>query len=44
MQHFAMEQGKNGEAVEMYQYILSNSSSPDNMKKQASARIKKLGN
>ena len=38
------EQGKNGEAVEMYQYILSNSSSPDNMKKQASARIKKLGN
>lgn len=38
------EQGKNGEAVEMYQYILSNSSSPDNMKKQASARIEKLGN
>ena len=38
------EQGKNSEAVEMYQYILSNSSSPDNMKKQASARIKKLGN
>lgn len=37
------EQGKNGEAVEMYQYILSNSSSPENMKKQASARIKKLG-
>lgn len=38
------EQGKNGKAVEMYQYILSNSSSPDNMKKQASARIEKLGN
>lgn len=38
------EQGKNSEAVEMYQYILSNSSSPDNMKKQASARIEKLGN
>lgn len=37
------EQGKNSEAVEMYQYILSNSSSPENMKKQASARIKKLG-
>lgn len=38
------EQGKNSEAVEMYQYILSNSSSPDNMKKQAAARVKKLGN
>lgn len=37
------EQGKNSDAVEMYQYILSNSSSPENMKKQALERIKKLG-
>lgn len=37
------EQGKNSEAVEMYKYILNNSSSPENMKKQASARVKKLG-
>lgn len=38
------EQGKNSDAVEMYKYIINSSASPDNMKKQASARIKKLGN
>lgn len=38
------EQGKNSEAVEMYKYIINNSASPENIKKQASARIKKLGN
>lgn len=38
------EQGKNNEAVEMYKYILNSSSSSENMKKQASARVKKLGN
>lgn len=38
------EQGKNSEAVEMYKYIINNSASPENIKKQASARVKKLGN
>lgn len=38
------EQGKNSDAVTMYQYIINNSSSPENMKKQASSRVKKLGN
>lgn len=38
------EQGKNSDAVEMYQYIINNSASPENMKKQASNRVKKLGN
>lgn len=38
------EQGKNSEAIEMYKYIINNSASLENMKKQASARIKKLGN
>lgn len=38
------EQGKNSEAVEMYKYIINNSASLENMKKQASARVKKLGN
>ncbi len=38
------EQGKNSDAVEMYKYIINSRASPENMKKQASARIKKLGN
>lgn len=38
------EQGKNSDAVEMYKYIINSSVSPENMKNQASARIKKLGN
>ena len=38
------EQGKNSEAATMYKYIINNSASPENMKKQASARVKKLGN
>ncbi len=37
------EQGKNSDAVEMYKYIINNSSSPENMKKQASSKVKKLG-
>lgn len=38
------ELGKNNEAVEMYKYIINNNATPENMKKQASTRIKKLGN
>ena len=38
------EQGKNGEAVEMYKYIVNSNAAPQNIKNQASARIKKLGN
>ena len=37
------ELGKNSDAVEMYKYIINNSSSPENMKKQASSKVKKLG-
>lgn len=37
------EQGKNSDAVEMYKYIINSSASPDNMKKQASSKVKKLG-
>ena len=38
------EQGKNSDAVEMYKYIINSSASPENMKKQASSKVKKLGN
>ncbi len=38
------EQGKNSDAVEMYKYIINSRASPENMKKQASSKVKKLGN
>ena len=38
------ELGQNSNAVEMYKYIVNSSSAPQNMKNQAAARIKKLGN
>ena len=38
------ELGQNNNAVEMYKYIVNSSSAPQNMKNQAAARIKKLGN
>lgn len=38
------ELGQNNNAVEVYKYIVNSSSAPQNMKNQAAARIKKLGN